>query len=84
MASSSLASFKKSFFGIHHFWPDDLSLNDTSVFDISILTGSRQITDTYLAGLAYRNGGRLATLDNGIAWRSVRNASPELIENIPT
>lgn len=84
MASTSLARFKESFPGIHHFWPDEVSLNDSSVFDLSILTGSRQVTDTYLAGLAHRKGGRLATLDSGIAWRSVRNANSELIENILT
>ena len=84
MASTSLARFKESFSGIHHFWPDEASLTDSSVFDRSILTGSRQITDAYLAGLAHRNRGRLATLDGGIAWRSVRNAGPDLIENIPT
>jgi hypothetical protein len=46
------------------------------------LTGSRQTTDAYLAGLAHHKGGRLATLDSGIAWRAVRNARSELIENI--
>ncbi len=82
MASVSLASFKASFEGIHNFWPDEISLTDASLFDLSILTGSRQTTDAYLAGLAHRKGGRLATVDGGIAWRAVRGAKAELIDNI--
>jgi uncharacterized protein len=82
MAAASLARFKDNFPGIHQFWRDEVSLTDASLFDLSVLTGSRQTTDAYLAGLAHHKGGRLATLDSGIAWRAVRNARSELIENI--
>ena len=82
MAASSLAQFKSGFPGTQHFWEDEISLTDTTVFDLSILTGSRQTTDVYLAGLAFRKRGRLATLDGGIAWRAIRGANAGLVQNI--
>jgi len=81
-AAESLALFKAGFPGIHRFWPADISLTDSKVFDLAVLTGSRQTTDAYLAGLAFRSGGRLATLDGGIPWRAVRGADDGLIERI--
>ena len=30
------------------------------------MLGHRQVTDTYLLGLAFRHGGKLATLDRGM------------------
>jgi len=81
-AAESLALFKGAFPEIHHFWPDAISLTDTAIFDLAVLTGSRQATDAYLAGLAFRNGGRLATLDGGIPWRAVRGADTRLVERI--
>jgi hypothetical protein len=81
-AAESLALFKAGFQGIHRFWPDSISLTDSTMFDLSVLTGSRQTTDAYLAGLAFRNGGRLATLDGGIPWRAVRGADAGLVERI--
>lgn len=81
-AAESLALFKAGFPGIHYFWPDSISLADSTMFDLAVLTGSRQITDAYLAGLAFHNGGRLATLDGGIPWRAVRGADAGLIEQI--
>ena len=82
-ASDSLALFKEGFTGVHQFWADEVSLTDKSLFDLEILTTPRQTTDVYLAGLAFGKGGRLATLDAGIAWRSVRGASAALVERIP-
>ncbi|MGD1072105.1 MAG: TA system VapC family ribonuclease toxin [Bryobacteraceae bacterium] len=82
MAAESLARFKAGFPGIHRFWADEVSLTDTAVFDLAILTGSRQATDTYLAGLAFSKGGCLATLDGGVPWRGVRGAAAELVERI--
>jgi hypothetical protein len=81
-AAESLALFKAGFQGIHYFWPDSISLTDSTMFDLAVLTGSRQTTDAYLAGLAFRNGGRLATLDGGIPWRAVRGADAGLVERI--
>lgn len=42
------------------FWPDDVSYADV---DLGHVIGHRQLTDSYLAGLAIAHGGRLATLD---------------------
>lgn len=44
----------------HIFWPENFSYSE---IDPSRLTGHRQITDSWLAELARRNGGKLATLD---------------------
>jgi hypothetical protein len=41
----------------HAFWADDLSITDFSRFDFDRLHGHRQITDSYLLGLAVRHGG---------------------------
>lgn len=83
-ASDSLARFKANFPGIHYFWPDSISLTDSGFFDLSVLTGARQITDAYLAGLAFHNRGRLATLDGAIPWRAVRGADLGLVERLVT
>jgi uncharacterized protein len=48
----------------HAFWPNSLSYRDVSLRGVS---GHRQVTDAYLAGLARDRGGRLATLDQGLA-----------------
>lgn len=82
-AAASLAAFKANFAGIHQFWPDSISATETDIFDWTALTGPRQITDAYLAALALRHRGRLATLDESIAWKAVRGATAELIEQIP-
>lgn len=57
------------------FWPDDLSYRD---FDVAHISGHRQVTDTYLAALALRHGGLLATLDEGL-----HQALPEATLLIP-
>ena len=43
----------------HEFWPDDISLADSHVFDHARLRGPGQITDVYLLALAVKRGGRL-------------------------
>jgi toxin-antitoxin system PIN domain toxin len=48
----------------HVLWREDLSYLDVPYRGIQ---GHRQVTDAYLAELARRNGGRLATLDAGLA-----------------
>ena len=82
MAAQSLARFKAGFPGVHRFWPDAISLADTSIFDLACLTGSRQTTDIYLAGLAFHNGGCLTTLDGAVQWRAIRGASAGLVEKV--
>ena len=65
-----LASFRNS--GDHVFWPDDVSLCDSRVFDLSV--GHRHLTDVYLLALAVRRDGRLATLERTIPAKAVRGA----------
>jgi predicted nucleic acid-binding protein len=48
------------------FWPDSLTYRDAPLEDV---IGPRQVTDSYLAGLAGSNGGILATLDQALAAR---------------
>ena len=48
----------------HEFWPDNLSFADVKVDGV---IGHRQVTDAYLAQLARKRKGQLATLDNGLA-----------------
>lgn len=48
----------------HRFWPDDIGYADVNWDGV---LGHRQVTDAYLATLARRHHGRLATLDAGLA-----------------
>lgn len=59
----------------HLFWPDDVSLLDTTAIDTSRLHGARQLTDAYLLALAVRHGGRFVTFDRGVPRSAVVGAS---------
>lgn len=48
----------------HAFWSDDVAYADV---DWKGVLGHGQVTDAYLAALARKHGGRLATLDRGLA-----------------
>ncbi len=48
----------------HVFWPDNFSYTEIAP---GRLTGHRQVTESWLAELARRKGGKLATLDTGLA-----------------
>jgi predicted nucleic acid-binding protein len=48
----------------HRFWNDGFSYREISE---NAITGARQVTDAWLAELARRKGGKLATLDAGLA-----------------
>lgn len=48
----------------HCFWHDDLGYAEVNLRGV---LGHRQITDAYLAELARKHEGRLATLDEGLA-----------------
>jgi toxin-antitoxin system PIN domain toxin len=50
----------------HVFWPDDLSLGEAEVRR-DLIRSHAQVTDKYLAALARRHGGTLATLDGPLA-----------------
>ena len=57
--------------GRHEFVPDSLSLLDDSIFRRRSLLGSRQVTDTYLLGIAAHHGAVLATLDTRLVTNAV-------------
>ncbi|SHE99417.1 toxin-antitoxin system PIN domain toxin [Desulfacinum infernum DSM 9756] len=59
----------------HEFWPDDINLLSSPVFDWSSLVGHRQVTDIYLLALAVRHNGRLVTFDRRITLGAVKGAS---------
>ena len=61
--------------GHHHFWPDDVSLTDASVFNHNELLGPKQITDRYLLALAVRKKGRFVTFDQAIRPSGVVGAT---------
>jgi uncharacterized protein len=48
----------------HTFWGDDIGYAEISWAGV---LGHRQVTDSYLAGLARHHQGRLATFDRGLA-----------------
>jgi hypothetical protein len=75
----SLGAFCKT--GQHHFWHDEVSLRDATLFDLA-LTGHRHLTDVYLLGLAKKMGGRLATFDRTIPAKAVKGAGRETLEVI--
>jgi toxin-antitoxin system PIN domain toxin len=65
-----LAVFRDS--GDHVFWPDDVSICDSRIFDLGI--GHRHLTDVYLLALAVSRDARLATFDRKIPAKAVRGA----------
>ncbi|MFT4198801.1 MAG: PIN domain-containing protein [Pseudoxanthomonas sp.] len=58
----------------HRFWADEC---DYLQVDLKGVIGHRQVTDAYLASLARRQGGRLATFDQGL-----RALHPDVVELI--
>lgn len=64
----------------HVFWNDEISLTDGAVIDAAQIGGHGQITDVYLAALAFRNKGRLVTFDSRIPWQAVVGATAQLVE----
>jgi hypothetical protein len=58
----------------HEFWPDDVSLTDDTLFNVSAMSGHRQLTDVYLLALATKWKGHLVTLDRSIPIRAVVGA----------
>lgn len=63
--------------GQHEFWPDDLSLTDGNSFTLALLTGAKQITDTYLVALAVKRGGVLVTFDRRMTAAAVLGVTPK-------
>ncbi len=50
----------------HNFWTDDVPVFGDTV-PRELLFSHRQVSDAYLLGLCIRNGGKLVTLDRGVA-----------------
>ena len=63
----------------HVFWPDAVSLTDSTLFNASVIRGYRQVSDVYLLGLAKKMGGYLATFDGGIPLSAVIGATRNTI-----
>lgn len=62
----------------HAFWPDDISLLQTEIFDSSQILSPSQITDIYLLGLAFKNKGCFVTFDRKIKVSAIRKAVDRL------
>lgn len=63
----------------HSFWKETITLAEAIKKCRAKITGHRQVTDAYLAGLAVHHRGKLATLDKGIkAW--VAAGAVEIVE----
>ena len=61
----------------HEFWADSISIADENSFDPAFLLSHRQVTDTYLLGLAAKNGGCLVTFDRSIQVAAAKRAKSE-------
>lgn len=66
----------------HVFWPDEVSLLDASLFDLSRVAGHRHVTDICLPGLAHKRRGCLATFDRNIPVTAVKGATAADVEVI--
>jgi toxin-antitoxin system PIN domain toxin len=58
----------------HQFWPDDISLRDSAVFNTEHIHGPKQLTDFYLVALAASRNARLATFDTSIPLSAIKSA----------
>lgn len=61
---------------LHEFWADDINTVTSDLIDWNYTIRPAQLTDAYLLALAVAHGGRLVTLDKGIALTCVQGASP--------
>ena len=66
----------------HEFWPDSLSILDSSQFDVNTILGPRQLTDVYLLGLAANQGGRFVTFDRTIPIHAANQAKGPTLDVI--
>jgi hypothetical protein len=62
----------------HVFWPDSISLVDSSWVDPDLLSSHGRVTDTYLLALARENKGKLATMDQKLAAEAVKDGKSTL------
>lgn len=64
----------------HEFWPDSISLTDTTTGLSKTRIISRSITDLYLLALASRNNGKFLTLDRRIDTNSVKGGADAFVQ----
>jgi toxin-antitoxin system PIN domain toxin len=62
----------------HTFWPDDISLTNSSHIKSDRLLSSAQVTDSYLLALARAHEGQLATFDNRLVANAVHDGQAAL------
>jgi toxin-antitoxin system PIN domain toxin len=62
----------------HHFWPDDLTLRDGSLWMDEEFPTPSQITDCYLLALAVMHGGKLVSLDQKLPARLIQGGRKAL------
>ena len=65
--------------GHHAFWPDSISLRDTSLFPSERHLGHQHLTDMYLLTLAKSMRGALATFDKGLVTAAGGRALDHLL-----
>jgi len=63
----------------HEFWPDEVSLVEEGLIDVSLIRGHRQLTDVYLLAIAAQNDGRLVTFDRTIPLSAVAGATEDML-----
>lgn len=62
----------------HIFWPDDISLINTTGVDMMRLLTSSQVADSYLLALASTHGGQLATFDRRLVVDALHGGAQHL------
>ncbi len=62
----------------HAFWPDSISLVESSLVDPDLLSSHSRVTDSYLLALARENKGKLATMDQKLATEVVADGKSTL------
>lgn len=67
-----LSRFRES--GNHIFWPDMLSICESSIIRSSHIGSHQRLTEIYLLALAVENGGRFATFDRSVPLAAVATA----------
>ena len=58
----------------HEFWPDDVTLLEPQIADLSRIHGPRQLTDLYLLALVVSRDGRFVTFDASVPLNAIKNA----------
>src|ERR1700722_10736709 len=62
----------------HTFWPDDITLLDSTRVDITRLVTTAQVTDSYLLALAVAHHGKFATFDRRLISSAVHTGTHAL------